>query len=71
MAKQDFLSDVIASTVMSRRSFVKWSAALGGGAAVLASGGLPLGGVQPTPVASAAGEEEVKRNGCVFNCGSR
>ena len=71
MAEQDFLSDVIASTVMSRRSFVKWSAALGGSAAVLASGGLPLGGVRPTPIASAAGEEEVKWNACVVNCGSR
>jgi anaerobic dimethyl sulfoxide reductase subunit A len=71
MAEQDFLSDVIASTVMSRRSFVKWSAALGGTAAVLASGGLPLSGPQATPKASAAEDEEVKWNACVVNCGSR
>ena len=38
MSDNEFLKDLVTDTVMSRRSFVKWSAALGGTAALVASG---------------------------------
>jgi anaerobic dimethyl sulfoxide reductase subunit A len=70
MAEKDFLKNVVADTVMTRRSFMKWSAALGG-SAVLASGvtGLPAG--QPNGKASAQTDTEVFWSSCNVNCGSR
>lgn len=70
MAENEYLKDVVASTVMSRRSFVKWSAALGG-SAVLASGGINVPGLDPVKTASAADDTEVVWSSCNVNCGSR
>ena len=41
MSNKDFLTKTLIDTVMTRRSVLKWSAALGGTAAV--AGGLQLG----------------------------
>lgn len=70
MAENEYLKDVVASTVMSRRSFVKWSAALGG-SAVLVSGGINVPGVESVKTASAADETDVVWSSCNVNCGSR
>ena len=42
MGENNFLKETLDNTVLSRRSFLKWSAALGGSAA-LVGGGLSLG----------------------------
>ena len=41
MSEKNFLTKVITETALSRRSFLKWSAALGGTAAM--AGGLKFG----------------------------
>jgi len=42
MSEKHLLNDLVNKTVMSRRSFMKWSAAMGGTAAALAHGGIPF-----------------------------
>lgn len=68
MEDQDLLSKVVTNTVLSRRSFIKWNAALGGTAAL--AGGLKLGSQQPQR-ASAASEVKVVPTSCAHNCGGR
>ncbi|MBZ0296390.1 MAG: molybdopterin-dependent oxidoreductase [Anaerolineae bacterium] len=67
MSDNEFLKDLVTDTVMTRRSFMKWSAALGG-TAVLAANGLEFAqavrDVPPTP-------DEIVWSACVVNCGSR
>ena len=61
-------------TGVSRRSFVTWSAALGGGGALVASSGQFLGMPAESPVAAAAegiAEAKTTWSACVVNCGSR
>src|SRR5664279_4471426 len=69
MSDNAFLQDLVTHTVMSRRSFVKWSAAVGGTAALLASGFelekvLATRDLPPVP-------DNVIWSACVVNCGSR
>ena len=73
MSEQNFLTRVLTDAVLSRRSFLKWSAVLGGTAA-LAANGLNVG-LQKT--ASAAPEAAAPSTGkwiaasCWHNCGGR
>ena len=67
MSDNTFLKETLDDTVLTRRSFIKWSAALGG-TAVLAGGGLSLGlmAAQDSP----SGRRQVWSS-CNVNCGSR
>lgn len=58
---------------MNRRSFLSWSAALGGGGALVASSSHFLGMPQTAPAAAAEGipDAETVWSACVVNCGSR
>ncbi|MCC7448145.1 MAG: molybdopterin-dependent oxidoreductase [Anaerolineae bacterium] len=75
MSSNELIDDLVTKAVMSRRSFMKWSAAVGGTAAVLASGLEPtLAAMTPTQAeraATLATADEVIWNACVVNCGSR
>jgi anaerobic dimethyl sulfoxide reductase subunit A len=71
MSEEKFLGDLVTETLMSRRSFMKWSAALGGAAALASTG---LASVLPTEAATtsaAASDGEWIWSACVVNCGSR
>lgn len=68
MSENNFLTKALNETVLTRRSFLKWSAALGGTAAV--AGGVKFG-LKTMESAAAASAEEVKTVGCYHNCGGR
>lgn len=68
MEDKQFLSQVVTDAVLTRRSFLKWNAALGGTAA-LASGGL-VSGFESAGAAQTGGETIVS-TGCAHNCGGR
>lgn len=68
MTENNFLTKALNETVMTRRSFLKWSAALGGTAAV--AGGLNFG-LKAVEKAAAASDEQVMTVGCYHNCGGR
>lgn len=68
MTDKNFLTKALTDTVISRRSFLKWSAALGGTAAL--AGGLNFG-FKTVEKAAAAGEEQVETVACYHNCGGR
>ncbi len=75
MNDDKFLAGLLTDTDVSRRGFLKWSAALGG-AAVLANGGLAFGMEQAEPAPSgqplaAEGATKIVWNACNVNCGSR
>jgi anaerobic dimethyl sulfoxide reductase subunit A len=67
MGQNNFLKETLENTVLNRRSFLKWSAALGGSAA-LVGGGLSLG--LNAAQESSAGTKVVWSS-CNVNCGSR
>ncbi len=69
MAENDFLSKAVTDAILSRRSFLKWNAALGG-TAVLASGGLSHGLTKVNKVQARA-ESKVVPTSCAHNCGGR
>jgi anaerobic dimethyl sulfoxide reductase subunit A len=71
MSDSNFLSEIQTDSAISRRCFLKWSAALGG-AAVLADGGLSFG-LEPArqPSAAAAANTQIVWTSCNVNCGSR
>jgi anaerobic dimethyl sulfoxide reductase subunit A len=69
MGDTNFLAKALTNTVLNRRSFLKWNAALGG-TAVLAQRGL-LSGLEVADKAEAADEEKVVWSACLVNCGSR
>ena len=72
MGNQDFFTKILTERALTRRSFLKWSAVLGGTAA-LASGGLN-GGFQAavaTPQAALATEGKWITASCWHNCGGR
>ncbi|MCB0044679.1 MAG: molybdopterin-dependent oxidoreductase [Caldilineaceae bacterium] len=76
MSKKNFLTETLDRSILNRRSFMKWSGALGG-TAVLAKGGMAWGletvhgqSTDVADMASAAGEE-IFWNSCNVNCGSR
>ncbi len=68
MTENNFLTKTLTDTVLTRRSFLKWSAAVGGSAAL--AGGLNFG-LKTVENAVAAGEEQVSTIGCYHNCGGR
>lgn len=68
MTEKSFLTKTLTDTALTRRSFLKWSAALGGTAAL--AGGLNFG-LKTVEQAAAAGEEQVLTVGCYHNCGGR
>lgn len=68
MTQNNFLTKTLNDTVMTRRSFLKWSAALGGTAAL--AGGVDFG-LKAIEGAAAAGEEQTLTVGCYHNCGGR
>ena len=70
MYPEDTIAKILKVTALNRRSFLKWSAALGGTAA-LAGGGFRL--LQTARSAEAAGtpEDRVVWQACMVNCGSR
>ncbi len=68
MKDKSFLSKAVTDTVLSRRSFIKWNAALGG-TAVLMKGGLSPS-ARPDQAAARA-DEKIVWSACVVNCGSR
>jgi anaerobic dimethyl sulfoxide reductase subunit A len=68
MIKKDFLTKTLTDTVLSRRSFLKWSAALGGTAAL--AGGLDFG-LKAVENAAAEGEVKTMTVACYHNCGGR
>ncbi len=70
MRPEDFMDKVLMDTALSRRSFLKWSAALGGTAA-LAGGGFSLLEAARSAGAPGAPEERVVWQSCMVNCGSR
>lgn len=68
MSEDNFLTKALNETLLTRRSFLKWTAALGGAAAV--AGGVKFG-LKAVESAAAAGAEEIKTVGCYHNCGGR
>ncbi len=72
MSEENMIESVLEQTVMTRRTFLKWSAVLGGTAA-LASSGLNVG-LQPAvaaPVSAAATAGKWISAACWHNCGGR
>ena len=70
MRENSFLRKALTETVLTRRSFLKWSAALGGTAAL--AGGLNYGLKAVKAVtASAAAEPKWVPVACWHNCGGR
>jgi anaerobic dimethyl sulfoxide reductase subunit A len=70
MSEQSFLSKTLTDTVLTRRSFLKWSAALGGTAAL--AGGLKFGMKAAEAAAEKyAGEGAWVSAACWHNCGGR
>ena len=68
MSNKDFLTKALTETAVTRRSFLKWSAILGGTAAL--AGGLKLG-LKPAENVAAAGDEQISTVACYHNCGGR
>jgi anaerobic dimethyl sulfoxide reductase subunit A len=68
MDQKNFLTKALKDTVFTRRSFLKWSAALGGTAAMI--GGVNFG-LRTIDKAAEAGPEQVFTVGCYHNCGGR
>ncbi len=70
MTEKNFLTKTLTETALTRRSFLKWSAALGGTAAL--AGGLNFG-LKTVEKAAAAttSEEQVETVACYHNCGGR
>jgi len=70
MNKENMIQKALTDTVLTRRSFLKWSAALGGTAAL--AGGMNLG-LKTVEAAAIAAETEGKwvSAGCWHNCGGR
>jgi anaerobic dimethyl sulfoxide reductase subunit A len=70
VSEDNFLTKALIGTDLTRRSFLKWSAALGG--AVAATGVLNYGlKAADTAVAAAAGEAKWVAAACWHNCGGR
>ncbi|MCC7360708.1 MAG: molybdopterin-dependent oxidoreductase [Anaerolineales bacterium] len=69
MSERNVLTKALTETVLTRRSFLKWSAALGGTAAL--AGGLKYGLQAVESAAEAAGEAVWQPVACWHNCGGR
>jgi anaerobic dimethyl sulfoxide reductase subunit A len=70
MADENFLTKPLTNTTLTRRSFMKWSAALGG-ATVLAGGGMSFALEAAGQTAKAESGGKIVWNSCNVNCGSR
>lgn len=68
MSNSDFLIKKMDKITLTRRSFLKWSAALGGTAALM--GGIKLG-LKAAGTEAFQSEEEIKTIACYHNCGGR
>ncbi|MCZ7549501.1 MAG: molybdopterin-dependent oxidoreductase [Anaerolineales bacterium] len=68
MNEGNFLTNTLTDVALTRRSFLKWSAALGGTAAL--AGGLNFG-LKTVEKAAAASIEDIKTVACYHNCGGR
>lgn len=74
MSKEDFITKALNDTVLSRRTFLKWSGALGGTAAL--AGGLNygfrnVGDAATDPEAQTEGASQWVPAACWHNCGGR
>ena len=69
MTDQDFLTKILTDTALTRRSFLKWSAALGGTAVI--SGGLHYGLREVEAAAQTESGGEWISAACWHNCGGR
>lgn len=67
MIEKNFLTKTLNDTVLTRRSFLKWSAALGGTAAL--AGGLKFG--LKAAQSAASDDSQIMTTSCYHNCGSR
>ncbi len=67
MNEKNFLNKALNETILSRRSFLKWSAALGGTAAL--AGGIKTG--LKAAEAAASSDSYIATTSCYHNCGSR
>ena len=67
MTEKNFLTKTLNDTVMTRRSFLKWSAALGGTAAL--AGGIKFG--LKAAEAASSSNSQLLTTSCYHNCGSR
>jgi len=70
MTKKNFLTKALTESVLTRRSFIKWSAALGGTAALVGGMGYGLKAVEAA-AETAAGEGKWVPGACWGNCGGR
>ncbi len=70
MTKKNFLTKALTDSVITRRSFIKWSAALGGTAALVGGMGYGLKAVEAA-AETAAGEGKWVPGACWGNCGGR
>lgn len=70
MPKNDLIENLVTSTIMSRRSFHKWSAVLGGTAWLAAKGLIDVEPVQASRDAVPEADRLVWQS-CMVNCGSR
>jgi anaerobic dimethyl sulfoxide reductase subunit A len=68
MSEKNFLTQALTDTVLTRRSFLKWSAAIGGTAAL--AGGIGYG-LKTIENVSAADDSQILTTSCYHNCGSR
>ncbi len=68
MDEKNFLTKALTETVLTRRSFLKWSAALGG--VTVLAGGIKYG-MKVVEAAPKAQETEVMTTTCYHNCGGR
>lgn len=72
MSENNFLTNALTNTLISRRSFLKWSTALGGAAVVAGSGASSgLTTVQAAPETAPAGNSQYVSASCYHNCGGR
>jgi len=71
MSETQLFDDLVTSTVMSRRSFMKWSAALGGVAAVMAAGEMGTQVVEAQREDVPPVPDSIVWSACHVNCGSR
>ncbi len=69
MTEKNFLTKTLTNSVLSRRSFLKWSAALGGTAAL--AGGLNFGLKKVAAAAQSASTGQWVMAACWHNCGGR
>lgn len=72
MGEKNLITQVLQDTLLTRRTFLKWSAALGGTAMLVGNGAnLGLQAVAEAAPAQAASETKTVWQSCMVNCGSR